>query len=115
MSECINEISVSETEAERPRMLRVAVRDALSWEPLIGAKVRFTIEGDGTLEASQTVTQYDCLTDDQGHAFATWWEYPRYLPRRELHSVVRAECAVADAEIALTNLDSTGSVKFMAL
>ncbi len=58
--------------------------------PREGVKVRFKIEGDGTLVYGTVVKQSDETTDQQGHATASWWEYPVYRPRRPLQAEIVA-------------------------
>lgn len=91
------------TESQRvwSTLILVTVTDAVSGEPLSGAKVHLSIEGDGTFKLALHETQEDVVTDDNGQAFCIWYEYPIYNPRRDLNSTIHASCTVANAEITL--------------
>jgi hypothetical protein len=69
--------------------------------PVVDVPVTFHLQGDGTFDAFQSVKELDVRTDSEGQAFLTWWEYPVYRPRRELHSRVTARCDASDCELEL--------------
>jgi hypothetical protein len=50
------------------------------------------IEGDGTFASATEVTFLGKATNPDGHVYFEWWPYPRYKPRRPLHSDVTFSC-----------------------
>lgn len=111
MSEASIEIAVPATEQTPVRMLQVTVTDT-SGEPLAAATVRLAMEGHGTFKASEWVTEYEDVTDEQGNVFSQWFEFPNYDPRRELKSRVKASCALPNSQVHLVDLHAQGGVRF---
>ncbi len=91
------------TESQRvwSTLILVTVTDGVSGQPLSGARVHLSIDGDGTFKAALHETEEDVVTDDNGQAFCIWYEYPIYDPRRDLNSTIHTSCTVANAEVDL--------------
>ena len=69
--------------------------------PLSNATVLFRVEGHGTLDAFTDKKEEEQQTNEDGQAFSTWWEYPRYRPRRELKASLTASCETGGAAVSL--------------
>ncbi len=82
-------------------LIQVTVTDGVSGEPLSGAKVHLSIDGDGTFKLALHETEENVETDDNGQAFCVWYEYPIYRPQRDLNSTIHASCTIANAEVRL--------------
>ena len=92
------------------RVLKVSFRDAAGY-PLEGEAVDLMIEGHGTFDAPSHVTTQRLVTDENGEALSQWWEFPRYEPRRPLHSTIRAHSDHAESRVAVENLHDSGGVR----
>ncbi len=105
MAEDFLTIEISaESPEEWGRILEAKVTD-LHGDPVPGAEVRITVEGEhGTLASGLHVTEEIGVSNRHGQVLVLWYEYPRYLPRRELKSVVRANCELADCSVKLRDI-----------
>jgi hypothetical protein len=116
MAESSIEIVIPETSSEEyGRLLVATVTDLPLGIPLAGAPVRFRIEGHGTFDVSQWVTEVELITGDEGDASVEWFEFPRYRPRRALRAVVRASCDLANSDVRLVDMHAQGSVRVQLL
>lgn len=110
MSELVT-IDIPTTEPEgRGRYLLATVAGA-DGQPVAGASVHFRVDGHGSFNPSQHMAAVEIPTNKGGQAMASWWEYPRYQPRRDLRSEVSASCDVPDCIIKLLDLHASGGLR----
>ena len=83
-------IDVSPEEPDRGRAVWIRAID-IEGQPVPDAPIEAVVDGDGTLMASAVVKQRVETTDSEGMTSFAWWEYPRFSPRRALHSTVYFE------------------------
>lgn len=115
MAEDSLEIAIAAgAEEELGRILEVLIRDSTG-EPLADSKVYLTIEGDGTFDAFYLVSQVEGVSDQDGRVLAIWYEFPRYLPRRALKSIVLARCDAVGSRISIADLFEQGLYKIRRL
>jgi hypothetical protein len=67
---------------------RVIAESLDDYLPVDGMEVLVSLDGDGTLDSGQVVTSKKLKANEAGESFFEWWEFPRYMPRRELTSTV---------------------------
>jgi hypothetical protein len=97
------EVDLPATSTVTAVVLQARVRDRYG-EQLNNVTVEFWLEGDGTLEPAQEVRQLSLVTAEDGSAFVTWWDYPRYQPRQALRGTVMALCKVEGSRLTLSPL-----------
>ncbi|MCZ7575965.1 MAG: hypothetical protein M5U18_02475 [Dehalococcoidia bacterium] len=80
--------------ADDPERMRAVVIRAIDSDgrPVAGATIDGRIEGHGTFDSTLAVTLLGKATAAEGHVYFEWWEFPRYNPRRALHSEVTFSC-----------------------
>lgn len=88
------------------RLFVATVENSDTHQRLPGEELSIRINGDGTLEANQVLTERLISTDQEDQASFEWWEYPVYRPRRDLSATVEIECSRPSSRIKVEPLMS---------
>jgi len=83
---------------------RVIAESLDDYLPVDGMEVLVSLDGDGTLDSGQVVTSKKLKANEAGESFFEWWEFPRYMPRRELTSTVAVSWDDPDIRIRIEEM-----------
>ena len=96
---CVTKSSFQQNSAVEGMELAATVLDEHG-KRLRKQQLRFKVEGNGTFAGGTAVSEMDERCNDDGEALITWWEYPRYVPRREITATVKAICDVLGCQLS---------------